>query len=337
MPLKFQIIRRKNTFLDPFNDFAPKTVTLELRRCPLSGDTARVLPFRVKDLAPVDHQPYVERSQQRPCPFCPDNLPVMAARFPGHVSASGHITQGQAVCFPNAFPYEELSAVIVLTRQHYVTAGEVTAEIIADALEAARACLDKAGAGLGYAAINWNYMMPAGAGLVHPHFQVTAGRAPSRFQARLKARARAFARREGGDIAEAYLTDEERDGSRWLGWVRPFGWAAAFAPRGVYDVLALAPGGRTLGELTRGEVRHLAQGVAKVLGFFQSHHVGAFNMAIHTGLKPESGLPLMARLVSRVDLPPMGVDEINYLEKLHDEQMTFLPPEDQAAALREAW
>jgi galactose-1-phosphate uridylyltransferase len=45
----------------------------------------------------------------------------------------------------------------------------------------------------------------------------------------------------------------------------------------------------------------------------------------------------MLRLVSRVDMPPMGVDEINYFEKLHDEMITFLPPEELAERLRKNW
>jgi hypothetical protein len=84
-------------------------------------------------------------------------------------------------------------------------------------------------------------------------------------------------------------------------------------------------------------VEKLAQGMTRVLGFFQAKGVGAFNMALHTGLRPGTGMPLMLRLVSRVEIPPMGVDEINYFEKLHDEMVTFLKPEDLAGQLRPFW
>ena len=187
-----------------------------------------------------------------------------------------------------------------------------------------------------YGSVNWNYMMPAGAGLIHPHFQLAAGRQPTRFQATLKAKVQARARK-GQDLAADYMAAEKANGERWLGQVGPAYWMVAFAPRALYDVMALAPGAGGLMDLTPEQVSGLALGITKVLGFFQEAGISSYNMALHTSLNQGRGLPLMLRLVSRIDIPPMGVDEINYFEKLHDEMITFVPPEVLAERMRASW
>lgn len=332
MPLKFAVSRRRASFLNPFDKFNRSDLTFEVRTDPLTGHKARILPFRVKDLGRVDHGVFLERSASRPCPFCPDNLAKMASRFLADQAPDGHLTRGEATCFPNAFPYESLNAVVVLTHEHYPTPGELDPARLADGFLLAAEAFRRLGKGLAYGSVNWNYMMPAGAGLVHPHFQIAAGRTPTTFQTRLRARARAFARRGEGDLAAAYLAAEEAAGERWLGRRGAFGWTAAFAPRAIMDLMALAPG-RGLPDLDESEVLELAAGVCRVLAFFVERGVGAHNMALHTGLAPGADLPLMLRLVSRVDIPPLGVDEINYYEKLHDETLSFLPPEELARDL----
>lgn len=338
MPLDFRVSQRQTSFLDPFNEFARKDLTVEVRRDPLSGDVARILEFRARELGPVDHSAYLARENGRTCPFCPENIQPMTARFREEQVPAGRLTRGQAVCFPNAFPYEELNAVVVLTREHYLQPAEFTPEIIADGLLLAREAFSSLGGGLAYASVNWNYLMPAGAGLVHPHFQIAAGRGPTRFQRRVARRVRAFTRREPGlDPAEDYLEHERSHRERWVGRLGPAGWVAAFAPRAIFDVMALVPGLKTLPGLKPPQVVKLAEGVCRVLRYFQDKGVGAFNLALHTCLEGRDDLPLMLRLVSRVEIPPMGVDEINYFEKLHDEMLTFIRPEQVASELRAYW
>jgi galactose-1-phosphate uridylyltransferase len=336
--LKFEIARAQTRFLDPFRKFETTSLFIETRKDPLSGDQARVLSFRARPLAPIDHQVYIERSQARPCPFCPQNIERMTTRYVPQDLPEGRLSQGGATLFPNAFPYEAMNAVLVLCEEHYLRPSQFTPEIFANALSLAALAFKRLAKGQTYASLNWNYMMPAGAGLVHPHFQLAAGKSPTRFQAALRSHARAYARaKENGDIAADYIQAERQAGARWLGRLGPAAWLTPFAPRAIYDVMALVPGDKGLLDLKPAQLQKLAEGMSRVLGFFEAENVGAFNMALHTQLKPGAGLPLMLRLVSRVDMPPMGVDEINYFEKLHDEMITFLPPEELAERLRKHW
>ena len=338
MSLKFAITRRKSSFLDPFNDFKPAKLTVEVRTDPLSGHRARVLSFRARDLGAVDHGVYIERAAKMRCPFCPENIVPMTSRFLPQEVPQGRLTRGEAVCFPNAFPYEAMNAVVVLSKAHYLRPSEFTPRLLADGLLLSKEVFKQVAKGLSYGSVNWNYMMPAGAGLVHPHFQIAAGRSPTSFQERLRRRAVAYTKaNRGADIAEDYLAHEKNDGARWIGRLGPAGWTAAFAPRAVFDIMALTPGQKGLLDLSPAQALQLARGIARVLAYFEKKGVGAFNMALHTRLQPGAGLPLMLRLVSRVDIPPMGIDEINYFEKLHDEKLSFLPPEDVAREVRAQW
>lgn len=338
MPLKFKTSMRKVGFLDPFSDFKPKHFEVEVRTDPLTGDIARVLEWRARSLGPIDHSVLLERKLPFPCPFCPDNLGKMAARFLPQDVPEGHLSLGEAVCFPNAFPYEAVNGVIVLSKAHYLEPAQFTSEMFTNAFLLARTAFKRLAKEMSFASVNWNYMMPAGAGLIHPHFQIAAGKGPTKFQAELQRRARAYGKKSpGADIAQAYLDEARKDNQRWLGRVGPAAWVVPFAPRAVYDIMALIPGGRGLMDLNPGQVDKLSQGMTRVLGFFQKKGVAAFNMALHTPLVAGTGMPAMLRLVSRVEIPPMGVDEINYFEKLHDEMITFLRPEKLAAEIRAGW
>ena len=333
MSIKFSSSVRRARFLDPFNKFQPVTREVQVRTDPLTGDRARVLPFRARSLEMRDHQKYIDRSLKVKCPFCPENLEAMTSRFLPEVVPEGRLSRGEATCFPNAFPYEAMNTVVSLCHAHYLRPGEFTPQIIADALLLSQDSFRELAKGLSYASVNWNYMMPAGAGLVHPHFQLAAGRGPTVYQARLKSRAASYARRTGGALVDDYLSAERATGSRWLGTLGPAAWVTAFAPRAIYDVMALFPGGKGLMDLNGAGIHALAKGVCLVLGYFGEKGISGFNMVLHCGLKPESRLPGMLRLVSRADIPPMGIDEINYFEKLHDEMLTFLPPEQVAEEL----
>jgi galactose-1-phosphate uridylyltransferase len=337
MPLKFSQTRQYASFLNPFNDFRPSRVEVDIRRDPLTGDCSRILAFRFKSLGKLDHSLFLERDQKRPCPFCPGNLEKMAGRFLPEAVPEGFLTRGEAVCFPNVFPYGSHTFVIRLTKAHYLRPSQFTPAQVSDGLLLAAQAFRRLAPGDAYGSVNWNYMMPAGGGQTHPHFQIVSAKRPTRYQAVLLRRARAFARRHGRDMIEAYLEHEKADRSRWVGRLGAMAWTTPFAPRAIYDLMALSPGGKGLLELGPKQVEALARGVCRVLSYFESKGVGSHNMTLHTSLKPGAGLPMMLRLVSRIQIPPMGIDEINYFEKLHDETVCFLSPEEMAQEIREVW
>jgi len=337
MPLQFKRRTRTTAFLNPFEDFKPSEVAVEIRDDPLSRHRSRILSFRFKSLGKLDHSLFLERDKQRPCPFCPGNLEKMCARFLPEVVSEGFLRRGEAVCFPNAFPYGAHTYVVRLTKKHYVRPSEFTPQQLADGLLLSMEAFKRLAPKDVYASVNWNYMMPAGGGVVHPHFQIVSAQRPTSFQAALRQRARAFARRAGRDMITAYLEHEKAGRSRWVGRLGLLNWVTPFAPKAIYDLMALSPEGKGLLEFKPAQVQGIARGICRALKYFEAQGVGAHNMALHTPLKPGTGMPLMLRLVSRVQIPPMGLDEINYFEKLHDETVCFLSPEEMAQGIKEFW
>lgn len=337
MSIKFQKSFRSSHFSDPFNGFQPTTHKIEIRKDPLAGDVSRLLTYRAKNLPPMDHSGWKNSNPPERCPFCPDNLPRLAARFIHPAAPEGLLHQGEATAMPNAFPYESLSGVIVMCRAHYLAPADFTPQIVADSLGLATKVFAKLGDRARFGSVNWNYLMPAGAGLLHPHMQIAAAAAPTRYQAALLSRARAHARREGELLNRAYLAAEKKAGERYVGQAGPLHFLAAFAPRAIYDVMALTDDEKGLLDFKPAQLKALAGGICKVLAYFQSQNVGSYNLALHTPLAAGTGLPLMLRLVSRVTLPPLQADEINYFEKLHDENLSYLPPEAVALGLKAAW
>ncbi|MFH2128328.1 MAG: hypothetical protein ABIK12_17570 [Pseudomonadota bacterium] len=337
MPLKFNITHHRTGYLNPADDMKPTSVDVEIRRDPLTDDRSRILSFRLRTLGKLDHSEYLERDKGRPCPFCPGNVEKMVSRFLPEEVPEGLLRRGEAVGFPNMFPYEAHNAVLRLTKEHHVLPSQLTPRQLADGLLMAVDSFQRVTPKARYAAVNWNYMMPAGGGVVHPHFQIVAGINPTRFQHRLIRRAKAFAKHDGGDMMSAYLEHEKNDRSRWVGQVGPVVWLAPFAPRAIYDLMALSTSGKGLMEFSPQQILGLAKGICRVVRFLEARGVSAYNMALHTSLKPEAGLPFMLRIVSRVHIPPMGVDEINYFEKLHDETVCFLSPEEIAKDIKTMW
>ncbi|MCB2228326.1 MAG: hypothetical protein KQH53_16720 [Desulfarculaceae bacterium] len=337
MSFKFVSKPRKTAFLSPFDDFKPTEVSVDLRFDPLTGYRSRILSFRFKSLGKLDHSLFLERDQGRVCPFCPGNLEKMGARFLPEVVPEGFLTRGEAVCFPNAFPYGAHTYVIRLTKKHHVLPKQFTVSQIADGLLLAREAFARLAPEDSYGSVNWNYMMPAGGGQIHPHFQIVSSTRATHFEEMLLKKARSFAKRHGQDMMAAYVETEQANKERWVGKVGPLAWLTPFAPRAIYDLMALSPGGKGLMDFTPKQVEGVARGICRVLKYFQAKGVNSHNMALHTSLKPGAGLPLMLRLVSRVQIPPMGIDEINYFEKLHDETVCFLSPEEMARDLKKMW
>ncbi|MBU0516687.1 MAG: hypothetical protein KJ621_18175 [Proteobacteria bacterium] len=329
--------RQQSRFRNPFNKFEETTLTVDVRRDPLTGQVSRIVPFRIRDLPPVDYEPLVKRSVELGCAFCPEAVEKRAAKFlPGFADPEGRIRHGRAVVFPNAFPYTKHSAVVALGRRHFRALDQMPPELLADGIEASQAYFDAvAGLDPGYTfrSINWNYMPLAGAGQVHPHFQAVALSRPTRHQQEMIDGLRAYRNRRGRPFWPDLIDLEEDRDERFIIRRGRVTWLAPFAPQGVYDLMALVEPGPEPGRLGPEAVEQLGRTMSHVLAFFHDRHLPALNAALH--LTEEKDFWPQLRLLPRVNLPPVDISDINYFQRLHDEALTFLPPEKAAAQLKE--
>jgi galactose-1-phosphate uridylyltransferase len=325
---------------DPRKGFALVEIESEVRRDPLTGDSARICHFAMRappppDLAAID-------GLSRPgCPFCPERIDAITPRFPDDLIQGGRLRRGDAVLVPNLFPYDDFSAIAVLCSEHVQRMDAMPERVVVDGLAVARDFM-RAAAGRvagrpAYGIVTWNYMPAAGGSQVHPHMQVIVTVNPGNALARQLAAADAFRARTGAVYADALLA-AERDGPRWIGARGRVEWLAPFAPAGVLgDALAVVRGRATIADLDDADVADFAGSLVRMLAAFAARGLWSFNLC----LMPDAfGAPagrhwLSARLLPRFYLnPKLYVSDASYLQLLLEERFAMLTPEEVAADLR---
>lgn len=340
--IAFRRERRVARLHDPRKGFALADVESEIRFDPLTGESSRICHFSLPAAAPSDLAPLL--AARRPsCPFCPGKVDVVTPRFPEEVVPGGRFRRGEAVVFPNLFPYDELSAVLVPGPEHEVAMGDVPASLVASGVGAARdflaATLPRMG-GDAFGLVTWNHMPPAGGTQLHPHMQVVATSEPGNAVRRELAAEEAWLVTRGRPFAPDLVAAEEAAG-RVVGRTGRWIWLVPFAPLGVLgDCRAVIPGRSTLLELDDDDVADFATGLRKVLRGFASNGLWSFNLTFvpdRTGER--SGRhALSARLLPRLYLDPvLHTPDANYLHLLLGERFSMAWPEEVAARLRDAF
>jgi len=150
---------------DPRKNFELAQVESEIRFDPLTGSSGRICHFSLANMSVPDLSGIIAESRAV-CPFCPDKVESITPRFPDDLVPGGRMRRGEAVLFPNLFPYDDISAVAVICREHFLAMDAVPASVLCDGIGVARDFFLRAGdrveGGSGFGLITWNYMPPAG-------------------------------------------------------------------------------------------------------------------------------------------------------------------------------
>ncbi len=327
---------------DPRKGFALTDVESEIRYDPLTGESSRICHFSLPAAAPSDISAIVEA--RRPgCPFCPGKVAVVTPRFPDDLVPGGRFVRGEAVVFPNLFPYDELSAVLVPSALHDLAMEDVPESLVASGLGAARdflaSTLPRMGGGL-FGLITWNHMPPAGGTQIHPHMQVVATSEPGNAVRRELAAESAWLASHGRPFAPDLLAAEEAAG-RVVGRTGAWTWYVPFAPTGVLgDCRAVLPGKSSVLGLDDADVAAFAAGLRRALRGFAAMGLWSFNLTFvpdrsddHSGRHA-----LSARLLPRLYIDPvLHTPDANYLHMLLGERFSMTWPEEVAERLRRAF
>lgn len=281
-------VRKKAVFLDPRNDFQPRSVPIEVRKDPLTGRTARICHFRALEWERPDLKRRIADSRKT-CPFCPERVMTFTPAFPAELLPEERMVSGEMVLFPNLAPYDSVGAVAVMGAPHFIPMGEFESERILNAFRLARDFflrverLDHPEAV--YHLINWNYMPPSGSTIVHPHLQVfSTSSAPNLMRQELKAAA-GYRERTGRNYWEDMVASEMRS-ERFLGSFGRTTWFSAYAPMGaVGDVLAVVEGVSSTLELSDDDLSDLAKGINAAMRGYDKMGLYSFNMNFFTGTK----------------------------------------------------
>jgi galactose-1-phosphate uridylyltransferase len=181
-----------------------------------------------------------------------------------------------------------------------------------------------------WGSINWNFWPPAGAGLIHPHFQLMAQDRPTRYLGEMMARTKRYFRAQGTPLLADLFRQEKQSGERYIGQTGKVHWLSAFAPLGVMEIMAIWEGARDFSTFSEALLRDFAEGLVRVLNYLGSINIYSLNMAIFICLTEQDHFLPVAKIIPRIELPPLKVSEINYFERLHHESVTFYPPEQVA-------
>jgi galactose-1-phosphate uridylyltransferase len=312
---------------------------LRWRRDPLTGRSARILsgvklrPASRPDLASIAAKPQF-------CPFCAEFLETATFPFPAELAPQGRIRRGDAVVVPNVMAYATHSAVgIYDAGRHFLDLDQLTPRVVGDALAAmvehARAVrrFDPTAV---WSSINANYLPPSGSSLVHPHLQ-------SAHDAHGLTGQRLLVERSAGWPGRASFWDalvgQERDGPRWLGPIGRVAWLTPFAPSGFHEVWGVVQGVADVVDITDDDAAALGAGLSRVLARYMAWNLTSFNFSL-TGGGPDgaaSRYSVVLKMVSRANVEPMYRSEVTYFERLHDEALVDLSPEEVAASVRDGW
>lgn len=325
-------------YLDPFAGFGEKESTFEIRHDAITGVTARILPFRFRLSERPDIHEFLEKSPPERCPFCPAHRDALTPRFTPDVSKSGQFRRGDAVLFPNAFPHDRYNAVALFSSRHFLALPELTAETMRNAFLVCRDYFARMRAldpELRFASINWNYMPAAGGGIVHPHLQTVMGAHPTRFVQTLYNSALRYGKETGRRLWEDLVAWEREVGQRYIASTGSVEWLVAFAPKGMAgEVDFYLPGRLSIFSLPEEELDELLAGLTRVFTYFDANNLISFNLSLFAALDADETFPLQGRIVPRFGILPLGTSDVNYFEKLHDEIICPVVPEESCADLR---
>jgi UDPglucose--hexose-1-phosphate uridylyltransferase len=312
--------------LDPRRGFEPTRTTVEARRDPLTGHSARILPAGSFP-PPARHD--LERlaaETREVCPFCAERIEEQTPRLPPEVWPEGRIRVGEAVLFPNLVPYAKWSSVSVYSAdRHNIPLSELTPLLVGDNLRAQREFAravhdhDRASAWIG---VNANHLAPAGSSIFHPHLQGTVNPLPTTMQ-------RLLARVDPDDLA-AYLAAERQAGERLVASSARIAWLASFAPLGPAEICAFAGGVESFSELTETDLGELARGISAAVRVYDALGFQSFNLAFYSVCDA-----VLLRLVARAYFGAAERSDAMWSERLQWEAATDLAPERVAELARQ--
>ncbi|MBN2284075.1 MAG: hypothetical protein JXO48_09320 [Deltaproteobacteria bacterium] len=328
----------RGTYLDPFNGFQSKESSFEIRRDDTTGVTCRILPFRFSIAEKPDLNAYIEKSPDSICPFCTALFDQMTPRFTPDVHREGKFKRGSAVLFPNAFPYDGNNAVAIFSHEHFLGLDVLRPEVMEDGFLVCRDYFERMSvldSSLRFCSINWNYMPPAGGGLIHPHLQTIVSGRPTRFMERLLRKGSEHRRRTGRNLWDDLVSYERKENERFIAERDNVVWLATFAPKGMAGEVSFIFNGKiSLFDLHETDWTAFTGGLFTIFRYFQENNFISFNMAIFATLTETDDFRVQGKILPRFLLPPLGTSDLNYFEKLHDEIICPTIPEALCEELR---
>lgn len=312
--IKFEKTVKHAKILSPLKHFQEEIRTFEYRADPLTGRNTTVIKdmltyvnkFLVSN--PELLNPLIEETRAS-CPFCPENVKTRTPMFPPEFLKEGRIFVGEATVVPNLLGHAEQSVLAILSHKHYLKLDEFNPKRLVDGFKGGVEYLNRLNAvdkSAKYPEFIFNYLTPAGSSILHPHMQILVRDRPFYLINLMLEKSRAYFEKNGSNYWKD-LMDKERGGERYLFSSEEVEWIVPFAPlRGLNEVQAIVKEKSNLRELNDKEWLGLAQGISKILKFYQSQNYSSFNIVLMSGPMDEhlDYFDVSLRMVSRPGITP---------------------------------
>ena len=334
--MKFQIRKVRVGLRDPRKGFSENEAVVEYRRHPLFGFWTRINMERAKRPKQVldEDTDWVEMTRER-CPFCAERIERETPMYPKTFVPEGRLKYGDAVAFPNLFPFADHHSIIVISKEHYLSLNRFKPKHFYEGFRLALELYSKVGRG--YLTLGMNYLQPAAASLVHPHMQMSIEAKPPLWTEMEKAHSEAYYRANRKSFWDEYV-ESEVGGERHIGTTMGFEWFASVAPIAKDEVLGVSTNGRrNLSELSDEELWGLAEGISKALKGYYNMGIRSFNLGLHVWPEPADDFSMHVHIISRPAPKELYCSDRGFLEMLFGDVVVETPPEYLAEHLRSYW
>ena len=344
MTIRFRKEVRFAELLTPLRNYEPEKQVVEHRYDPLTERTTVVTAGRfqyVKRNFESDEQivSSIAESTKAVCPFCPSQLERSTPRFPSRIVPEGNIVVDDVVLFPGLFAHMDFNAVAVLGKEHYLPPKMIAPEKIYSAFRAGLAYLKRLRESrpeVFYASYAGNYFPLSGSTIIHPHMHVLASDLPLQLQKELLDRSREYFSKQGSNYW-LDLINEEEGGERFVGSIEDTVWLTPFAPSSTYEVWAISRSFSDFLDIGEEGFRPFAEGLARVLRFYQEERLSCFNFALYSGPIGEDSdeyFRMGLRVLGRFGYKPPYVSDIWSLQAILMEGEAYDTPENMAQRLK---
>lgn len=334
--MKIEIKKIPVGLRDPRSGFAEAEAIVEYRRHPLLGLWVRINMERARRPKQMleESAEWVEKTKEG-CPFCAERIERDTPMYSNSFIPEGRLRYGDAVAFPNLFPFAAHHSIIVISKEHYLPLDRFETKHFYEGFKLALALYSKAGRG--YLTLGMNYLQPAAASLVHPHMQMSVEPEPAFFVKMEKRCSSIYRRATHKSFWDDYMKSEI-GGERHIGSTEGFEWFAPVAPLAKDEVIGLSSRGkRDISELDDGELMGLAEGISKVLKGYHKMGIRSFNLGLHVWPSPRADFLMHVHIVSRPSPKGLYCSDKGYLEVLFGDVVVETLPEYLAEQLRSCW
>jgi UDPglucose--hexose-1-phosphate uridylyltransferase len=325
-------------FLSPVNGFEEDIQTIEYRRDTLMDMWCRVNVKRAvrKKQARGEQNLYeLIEASKADCSFCPGNIEHATPKFLPDISEEGRIKMGEAVVFPNLFPFAKYHAMAAVSEKHFLGIGDFTKDQIEDAINASIEFFKRIEAlGAKYFSLNWNHLPPSGASVIHSHFQLIGDEVPTHMMGTYLDASKRYYEEKGENYWLQLIKEEEKNGERFIGKTGKAVWISSFAPLGNSEISMVFEGCSSILDLTKEDVSDIADGLLRIFKGYSGMGKTSFNFSVYSGQRNMEDFCLNAKIITRPNAQKYFTADSGFMEALHKERIVETLPESLAEDFR---